>query len=317
MQQQVVVAQGQAPFPNGPGVIVARSAIVALSIASVINLHELTHLVVGRLAGIPALFTGLTSAGVAEGTAALYPQSSLALMNASAPLLTVVAGFAIYRALACWPEAFGRARYFFTWWAIFGIPYLGLQMMLVVTKVDYSGNGSDSAAVAAYFHVPMSVRAVLCVAGFLWYMVSAVWVFGVIRATDANVRTAPAATDVSLPRRVLGGVLVLAAIACVVTVARRSILGTSPGPYMGGAFLGWALAAAVLTPWCSPVARAVWTHWLLPGVIGMLALVPLGFIGAGNDYASIWLPMIPPLVATAMFATRNVTWLPAVARMAR
>lgn len=79
----------------------------------------------------------------------------------------------------------------------------------------------------------MSIRAVLGVAGFLLYMVSAVWVFRVIRATDANVRIAPAAMDVSSPRRVLGGVLVLVAIACVVTVARRSILGTFSGPYMG------------------------------------------------------------------------------------
>lgn len=94
-------------------------------------------------------------------------------------------------------------------------------------------HGADSAAVAGYFHVPMSIRAVLGVAGFLLYMVSAVWVFRVIRATDANVRIAPAAMDVSSPRRVLGGVLVLVAIACVVTVARRSILGTFSGPYMG------------------------------------------------------------------------------------
>ena len=115
----------------------------------------------------------------------------------------------------------------------------------------------------------------------------------------------------------LGGILIFAAIACAVTVARRAILGTFPGPYMVGVFLGWALAAAVLTPWRSPAARAVWTHWLLPGAIGMAALIPFGLIGAGNDYASIWLPMIPPVVAAAMFAARDVSGVSGIARLAQ
>ncbi|MEO8748295.1 MAG: hypothetical protein ABI379_11670 [Rhodanobacter sp.] len=315
MKQAVVVAQGRATFFSSPGVIVARSAIVALSIAAIFSLHELTHLVVGRIAGIPAVFTGPTSAGVVEGTAALYPQSSLALMNASAPLFTVFIGFALYRALARWPEAFGRARYFFTWWAIFGIPYLGLQMMIIVTRVDSSGNGSDSAAVAGYLHVPMSVRAIICVMGFVFYMMSAVWVLGVIRAVDVDMQAAHTATNVCLWRRVLGGILIFAAIACAVTVARRALLGTFPGLYMGGAFLGWALAAGVLTRWSSPTARVVWTHWLLPGAIGMAALIPFGFIGGGNDYASMWLPIIPPVVAAAMFAARDAAGVSRIARL--
>ena len=317
MKKAVVIAQGRAPFFSSLGVVVAHSAIVALSIAAVISLHELMHFVVGRIAGIPAVFTGLTSAGVPEGSAAMYPQSSLALMNVSAPLFTVIVGFALYRTLARWPEALGRARYFFTWWAIFGIPYLGLQMMIIVNYVDSSGHGADSAAVAGYLHVPMSVRAIICVMGFVLYMVSAVWVLGVIRAVDGDLQAAHAATNVCIWRRVLGGVLIFAAIACAVTVARRAILGNFPGPYMGAAFLGWALAAAVLTPWRSPAARVVCAHWLLPGAIGMAALIPFGLIGAGNDYASIWLPMIPPVVGAAMFASRDISSVSGIARLAR
>ena len=317
MKNAVAIAQGPSSFSSSRGVVLTQSVVVALSIAAVISLHELIHFVVGRITGIPAVFTGLTSAGVPEGTAALYPQSALALMNASAPLFTVIVGFGLYPALARWPEIFGRARYFFTWWAIFGIPYLGLQMMIIVNHVDSSGHGADSAAVAGYLHVPMSVRAIVCVMGFVLYMVSAVWVLGVIRAVDVDMQVAHTATNVCLWRRVLGGILIFGAIACAVTVARRALLGTFPGPYMVGAFLGWALAAAVLTPWRSPAARVVWTHWLLPGAIGMAALIPFGFIGGVNDYASIWLPIIPPVVAAAMFASRDVSGVSPIARLAQ
>lgn len=302
MKHALATVEGRLAIFGFLGEIVARAALVAISVALFVTVHELAHLVVGRIAGIPAVFTSLTSAGVPKGTAGLYPPLALALMNGIAPLFTVIVGFAIYRILVRWPRTFGWARYFLAWWAIFGIPYLGLQMMIAVTPVDYSGNGSDSAAVAGYFHVPISVRAIICVAGFLLYMVSAVWVLAVIRAVDPYVRAAHTATDVPPWRRVLGYILVLAAMAGIVTVAKRALYGEFPGAYMGAAFLGWAIAAAVLTRWHSQAARAVWIRWLLPEAIGMLALVPVGFIGSGNDYASIWLPVIPPVMAAAMFA---------------
>lgn len=50
----------------------ARAVIMAASIASAVLVHEWVHLVAGRLAGIPATFTGLTSAGIPRADVPLY-----------------------------------------------------------------------------------------------------------------------------------------------------------------------------------------------------------------------------------------------------
>ena len=65
------------------------------------------------------------------------------------------------------------------------------------------------------------------------------------------------------------------------------------------------------------MARVAWTRWLSPGAIGMAALIPFGFIGAGSDHASIWPLMIPPLAAAALFAARNVSSVSRIACLAR
>lgn len=289
--------------------LIVRSALVAISTFGFITLHELAHLVVGRLGGIPAVFTSLTSAGIPSGTdASRYGALQLALMNGIAPLLTVIIGFAAFHLLARQRMTLKPGRYFFAWWAIFGIPYLGLQMMLIIQHVDYSGNGADSAAVAGYLHLSMPIRAFICGVGFLYYLASAAWVLGVIRTGSKESRGGDPGTGIAFWRYVPAVLLMITAIAGMTSYIANEAHGLNPGFGFGGAFIAWAAAAAILTAWKNPAVTSIAKRWLLPGIIGMLALIPLSLISTdGNDYASIWLPILPPIFAAAMLASRRIS----------
>jgi len=301
MNESASILRSNGAKSNG---LIARSAIVATSMIACLTLHELIHLLVGRMGGIPAAFTGLTSAGIPRGIDPhRYGALPLALMNGIAPLMTVVIGFAACCLLSRRRAALNSVRYFFAWWAIFGIPYFGVQMMLIVQDADYSGNGADSAAVAGYLHLPLSARAVIAGLGFVYYLVSALWVLDVIQATDGEIRHGGEPLQVAFWRYVAGVLLTAAAIAGIVSYIARASNGMKPGPGLGGAFVAWTAAAVAATDWKNPAVRATAGRWLLPGVIGTLALIPLDFVGKhGNDYASIWLVVLPPVFATAMLA---------------
>ncbi|MGH8292883.1 MAG: hypothetical protein ACRESA_05365 [Gammaproteobacteria bacterium] len=317
MNQQAISLRGHTALIDGKLTLITRAVLVAASTIAIITLHETLHLLVGRLAGIPAVFTGLTSAGLPKGIDAhQYGPTQLALMNGIAPLLTVVFGFVVYYALAKRRVILGHLRYFFAWWAIFGIPYLGLQLMLATEQVDYSGNGADSAAIAGYLHLSIPLRAIICLAGFLYYMMSAVWVLGAIRAADRDVLPGGSSMAIAWWRHLLGWLLIAVAIASAVFFAAQALDGIRNGLLFVAWFGWWAAGTALLTPWKSFVARAIGKHWLLPGIIGMLVLIPLGYIGKGNDYASIWLVILPPLIAATLFAARDVTALRKLARLA-
>lgn len=196
-------------------------------------------------------------------------------------------------------------RYFFSWWAAFGIPYLGLQLMIIVIKpVDFSGNGPDSAA-AGYFHVPAEALAAIRVIGFMYYMLSGRWVLQVMRAVDPRVLPQADVASVSAWRSALGWVMIAFGIVSIVRFADWAFQSHISGPFIGEAVLAWAIACAILTRWKTPAARGVWTRWLAPGIIGMLALVPLGFIGGGNDFVEIGIFVLSPVFAAAMFAGRE------------
>jgi hypothetical protein len=309
MNQHTTMLQGEPVLTDTKWNVVTRAVLVAFSAIVIITLHETIHLLVGRMAGIPAVFTGLTSAGLPKNVdPGQYGPAQLALMNGIAPLLTVVFGFVIYYLLARKQAVLRHLRYFFTWWAIFGIPYLGVQMIIIIQHSDYSGNGADSAAVAGYLHLSILLRALICLAGFLYYMVSAIWVLGAIRAADRDVLPGGSSLAIAWWRQLLGWILIAVAIASAVAIGVRALYGIVYGPLFL-VFSSWATGTALLTPWRSFVAMAMWKRWLLPGIIGLLALIPLGFIGGSNDYADMWLPILPPLIAATLFATREVTGL--------
>ncbi len=101
MNQQAISLRGHTALIDGKLTLITRAVLVAASTIAIITLHETLHLLVGRLAGIPAVFTGLTSAGLPKGIDAhQYGPTQLTLMNGIAPLLTVVFGFVVYYALA-------------------------------------------------------------------------------------------------------------------------------------------------------------------------------------------------------------------------
>lgn len=285
--------------------VIVRAVLVAASVIVIISLHESIHLVVGRLVGIPAVFTGMTSAGLPKNVNPLqYGPTQLALMNGIAPLLTVVFGFVVYYMLRRRPAALGALRYFFTWWAIYGIPYLGLQLMIVIYHTDYSGNGPDSAALAGYLHLSDPIRAVICLAGFLYYFAASLWVLRALRAADLDILPRSSGLTLAWWRRLSGIALIIVANGSAVFLASTAFFGQIHGLSLYLGILTWGLGTAALTPWKSSAVRTLFQHWLLPGILGMLALIPLGLIGGGNDYASIWLLILPPLVAAVMFATR-------------
>ncbi|HEV7165728.1 MAG: hypothetical protein ACHQAZ_03065 [Gammaproteobacteria bacterium] len=285
---------------DGKLTLIIRAVLVAVSTIAVITVHETVHLLVGRMADIPAVFTNLTAAGLPKGSDVhQYGPAQLALMNGIAPLLTVVFGFFVYYVLANRRATLGHVRYFFTWWAIFGIPYLGLQMIIIIHPVDYSGNGADSAAVAGYLHLSLLVRAIICLAGFLYYMMSAVWVLGAISAADRDIVPSESGLAVPLWRQMSGWLLIAVAVFSTIWLAVRALHDIPYGPLFL-VFGGWGIGTAFLTSWKSSAVKTMWKHWMLPGILGMLALIPLGY-----DYASMWLLILPPLVAATMFAAHD------------
>ncbi|MEO7207273.1 MAG: hypothetical protein ABI145_10920 [Steroidobacteraceae bacterium] len=282
--------------------VITRSVLVAVCIFAILSLHELVHLLVGRMARIPAVFTNLTAVGLpTDIDTQQYGPTQLALMNGIAPLLTVVFGFTVYFLLVRRQAALSRVRYFFTWCAIFGVPYLGVQMMIIIQHPDYSGNGADSAAVAGYLHLCMLIRVIICLVGFLYYTASSIWVLRVIRAADPEVLPCRASVAIALWRRLLGCLLIAVAIISAVFIALRALSGIGQGPVFL-VFGGWGFGSALLVPWKSFAAKTVFRHWLLPGIVGTLALIPLSYVDKnGNDYAAMWLIILPPVTAATLF----------------
>lgn len=283
--------------------LVGRAILAAVSVASVVILHELVHFITGRMVGVPAMFTGLTSAGISHSAVKLYAGWRLAVMNGSAPLFTVLAGFAAMYILRHGQHLPERARYFISWWAVFGIPYLGLQMMIVVASVDYSGNGVDSAAVAGFLHAGPLALAIVSVAGFLYFMGSSYWVLRAVQyAAGDRIESAAEESVISAWRYIAACLLILVAVSGSVRFALLAFGRNETELGLLEAFAGWTVACALLARWQSPAARAVWSRWLIPGAIGMFALIPFGLIGHGNDFAQLWLFELPPVVAAAMLA---------------
>lgn len=282
-----------------------RAAITAISAASVVFVHESIHLAAGRLAGIPATFTGLSSVGIPHADVTLYAGWRLALMNGAAPLFTVLAGFTALGILSNWRNLPERLRIFLAWWAIFGIPYLGLQLMILVLPVDFSGNGADSAAVAGYLHAPPWVLGVLSFAGFLYYLWSGRLVARTMQVADHTGPMDAMKAGAATWRRVVAWLFV--AVACAGAMRFAALALGFGGGALGvlAVCAGWSIACSWQTRWRSPGGRAAWSGWLVPSVIGLVALIPLGFLGGGNDFAQLWLLELPPVFAATMLLSRQ------------
>jgi hypothetical protein len=154
------------------------------------EVHESFHFLAGRLAGLPTEFLTLTSAGVDAAVAARAPQYALALMNGVAPVMTVLLGILALKAVpAVRRKAPAAVTDFLAWWAITGIPYMGLQLMTAAGPIRLRGDGSDSAAViGGYLGAGIAVRSAISLAGLLLYVASGFWLGAAVAESNDAAR---------------------------------------------------------------------------------------------------------------------------------
>lgn len=283
-----------------------RVLLVTVSVSLGVYVHESTHFIVGRLVGIPATFTGLTSVGIPQVAVHLYAGWRLALMNGIAPLLSVVLGFVALAVVRRFRNLPYPLRFAVSWWAIFGIPYAGLQLMALVFPVDFSGNGADSAAVAGYFKIGPLALAILCFVGFAYYLWSSRPVRDAIQAVEHTFPRTANKAPIAPWRHAVAWFLVIIAVAAAVRFALSTygLAASAVSLELLAICAGWSGACACWTRWRDPDACVFWSRWLIPGAISLIAMIPLGSIGGGNDFSQIWLIQLPPVFAATMLASR-------------
>lgn len=188
-----------------------RAVICLVTVVASIELHELFHLGVGRLAGLPARFLSFTAAGVRPEEAARADPAALAWMNGVAPISTMILGvLACAAASAPWRSIGPRTRYVLAWVAIVGVPYIGLQLMLAAAPISVRGDGADFAAViGGYFQVAPAIRSVLAVIGLAIFLASGFWLERLVgdpaAQLDRRMSLGERLAAVSVWRRVLAG----------------------------------------------------------------------------------------------------------------
>ncbi len=275
------------------------------------ELHESLHFIVGRLVGLPTHFLSLTSVGVTPSIAATASPSALALMNAVAPLATMLLGLL---ALATVPVLGRKAPVavtdFVARWAIFGVSYIGLQMMTAALPISLRGNGSDSAAVlGGYFGLSLVPRIAISLAGLVVYLASGFWLGAAV-----SQRTGSAPLHPTLRQRfsrlapwrlitasAMGLLLIAITVRYIILWAHgdlRGVLLLFRVPYV------WAATMALLVCWGAPGARDVRDHWIFPGLLAGAALIAIGWLD-NDDFVLEGSILVVPLIATAWIQT---TW---------
>lgn len=134
--------------------------IILLLFVNIIG-HELLHLIFGRVAGIPATFLSLSSVGVPSDydINRFHSPVSIFLMNVPAFIISFIFGcicFAIiYKKRG---HISNGLKFILTWFAIFNIPYLGMQFLTSVDKGSSHGDGPDFAYMASFLNFSDSIR---------------------------------------------------------------------------------------------------------------------------------------------------------------
>jgi len=270
------------------------------------ELHETFHLVVGRLAGLPAHFLALTSAGVTPSVAAQASPEALALMNGVAPIATMLLGVL---ALVAVPRLRGKAPSaltdFIAWCSVFAVPYIGLQTMVTAAPVDTRGSGADFAAVlGGYFGVSVVPRAIVSVVGLVIFIASGFWLRTAVgeRAEGRQRRGALGERfrAVASWRLITASILGLVLTAMTVRSFVLLVHGNSRGlALLVRGILVWAAMMAFLVPWRAPGPRGVRDHWLFPGLVASACLIAIGLLSRLDDYRLVGLLLALPLVTTA------------------
>ena len=305
MEPDAQEASSGRPSWKGTGFLTMTVVALFAAVAST-ELHETFHLVVGRLAGLPAHFLALTSAGVTPSVAEHASPAALALMNGVAPIATMILGVV---ALVAAPRLRGKAPAavtdFIAWCAIFAIPYIGLQTMVTAAPVDTRGSGADFAAVlGGYFGVSLVPRTIVSLAGFVIFIASGFWLRKVV--SERREALQPSATLGGRLRAVatwrVVAALVLGLVLTAMTVRSFVLLvnGNSRGlALLVRGIVVWAAMVALLVRWQEPGARGVRDHWLFPGLAASACLIATGLLSHLGDYFLVGLLLALPLVTTA------------------
>lgn len=255
--------------------------------------------------GLPTHFINLTAAGVSEADAAVAPAVTLAWMNGVAPLLTMACGVAaLFAAEPAKRHGHALIACALGWIAVFGVPYIGLQLMLVAAPANLRGHGADSAAVlVGYLGIAGVPRALIVVLGTLIATMAGFWLpRAIVPEPGRAARTAKSARWGGVPawRRLLAGLLVAGSIFLIGRGSLRILHqpdAAAQQPFLM-ALIAWSLGLCCLTRWTLPGARIVRDHWIIPAI---LASAILGVVGAAShsDYSTIALVLLPQLLVAA------------------
>ena len=292
--------------PEEPSLgVTLRSVVCLVTIVALIEVHELLHLVVGRLVGLPARFLNLTAVGVGLDEAARANPAALAWMNGVAPMVSIALGVLAFAVLSAHRRRFRPwVRYALTWVAIQGVPYAGLQLMTAAAPVRLRGDGADFAAViGGYFQAPPEIRAILTVTGLAVFLASGFWLGRLLSDSSVSphrrLSLGARLATVAVWRRLLAAVIGTLSIGTLAMGIVLLFQGNANGLrfLLLSAFVGWVAVVALLVPWRWPGAATVWRHWLLPGLLASLVLTVVG-LAFPSDFASAVFALTP-LLATA------------------
>ena len=286
------------------GRFVQRAALCLATTIAFVTAHELVHIAVGHWFGVGGHFTSLTSADADPARTGTATAVARAWMAGSAPLFTSLVGIGALLA-APWARRrqFPSVATILGWIAVFGIPYVGIQLM----TLGGPAGGVDTAAVlVGYFGIAGILRGCLAVTGVAFTIGSGYLLGG---ALGDQQRMSPAVLDagysVSLRRRIAGLTFVvvsLCSIAGGATLLARPGGGNPMAAFLLADIL-WAVGMLILTPWYQPGPRFVRDAWLAPAIAAMSLLTLVGVVFP-SDYTAAGLFFIPQL-ATAAHAARS------------
>jgi hypothetical protein len=281
--------------------------IAFVAFASFAFIHELGHLAGGRLVGLRASFLNPTAVRLSGPLPADASRSDFTFMTAAGPLVTLILTIVSFALVAgAGRRLHSAVKRFLTWWAISGVSYVGIHLILAgyPVRTPY-GRGDDFAVLAGYWHIPDAALAIAATAGVAICWVGGLWLRTPIGATDGPQLVARRGAD--LPRTLVAGWRRLAALEMFVVAAGFAIYGgvlVLSGNASGvdvlllAAIVSWALVVLLIVPWRAPGAAMVVRRWALPGVATYLGALVVDGIAHGDYATPLWL-MLPTVLTAA------------------
>ena len=282
--------------------ILYRAALLVATTVITVTLHEIIHLIVGRALNIPAQFLNFTSVGVPSSDVALYSPISLAIMNGVAPVFSILFFGLLPLSILAKKNMKVREPWLslLGWSAIYNVPYLGLQLMLAVNVSSANGSGSDMAAVMGTLAIPFSLRFLLGAAGYIVFVIC-LFILGRVLSSKHNAWPTP----INKRRKCMGYLCILLGFVsnCFggwITLSGNQNLGMTLVALVGFSLLG--IGSSLLISFKDKSYLNFKLQWLFPVIVGTLSMVPIGILFQ-NDYAILWLILIPSVLGIGAVAT--------------